>query len=77
MIENTTEPKFIVTRKDGKSLPETARFFVMRLDDASKPDYMACRAALVMYVREAMEIDQEAALAAHKLLSQTPRQPWN
>ena len=65
--------KFKVERTDGRPLPETARFFCLRLDDPSKPDNRACRAALVTYIREAWELDPDAAQAAHKLLWETAK----
>ncbi len=66
--------KFQITRTDGTPLPETAKFFVLRLDDHEGPDNLACRAALTMYVREAWDVDPDAAKAAHDLLMQTQAQ---
>jgi hypothetical protein len=63
--------KFTITRTDGKPIEEGARFFVLRLDKKTRPDNNACRAAVVTYIREAHNLDPEAAMAAQKVLHET------
>lgn len=63
--------KYLITKTDGTPVDPNARYFVLRLDDPTKPDNKAARKALVTYVREAAVADPAAAMAAMDLMTET------
>lgn len=64
--------KYTLTRKDRKPVPETARFFVLRLDRHNSPETEAARLAVEYYARLVRDIDREASEAAYRALSGFP-----
>lgn len=64
--------KYKLTRKDGKPIPSTARFFVLRLDKHDSPETEAARAAVSFYAQTVRPIDREASDAAYRTLSGLP-----
>lgn len=66
--------KYIVRKRDGEPVDPAARYVVLRVDDPTKPDNKAARAAALLYVQEAWDLAPEAAAAVHKLLMDTQKQ---
>jgi hypothetical protein len=64
--------KYILTRTDDQPIPETARFFILRLDEHGKPETRVARAAVANYAAEVNEIDPDAARAATRALLGLP-----
>lgn len=67
--------KYQLTRTDGKPIPVTARFFILRLDAHGKPETRAARAAVLHYASEVRTIDPDAARAAERTLMGLPDTP--
>jgi hypothetical protein len=63
--------KYKITKADGTPVDPSAQYFVLRLDDRTKADNRAARAALTIYAREAFETAPEMAQAAMDLLART------
>lgn len=62
--------KYVVTKADGSPVDPSARYFVLRVDDLTRPDCKAARAALMEYAMRACDQDPAAAMAAHELLEE-------
>lgn len=65
--------KYKITKTDGTPVNPSARYFVLRLDDPTRPDNQAARAALAIYAREAHDVAPGAAQAAMEALEETAR----
>lgn len=64
--------KYILTRKDGKPIPETAKFFVLRIDNHGKAETAAAQAAVLHYAQAVLPIDPDASAAAYRALRNLP-----
>ena len=63
--------KYHITKADGSPVDPDAVYFVLRLDNHSRPDHLACRSALQTYAREVRTVDPGAHQAAQEILDRT------
>lgn len=64
--------KYTLTRKDGKPIPETAKFFVLRIDNHGKEETIAAQSAVLHYAETVLPIDPDASAAAYRSLHNLP-----
>lgn len=60
--------KYIITKANGRPINPKARYFVLRLDDKTKPDYKAAKKAILLYANQVARECPEMALAARVAL---------
>ncbi len=63
--------KYIIQKTDGTPVDPNAVYWVLRIDNHRRADYIASREALKAYIRESWESDNAAAMAASDLLRDT------
>lgn len=52
-LETGLIDKYVISKKNGKPLDPTAKYFVLRLDDGGEPNHVsACRKAVLAYANE-------------------------